>query len=137
MQKNHMPSQEYSKEIQLEILDEIVANQGTTNTIERTESVREWNYNFLLTQKYIEQEFSSSNVFRHASESGMLVSEKLTDAGKLWRSDLYDRIQKDKIEKHTAKIQKRMLYITLALLVLATYPILRDTVSVLLCLFSR
>ena len=50
-----MPSKHNSEKIQLEILNEIAENQGTANTIFRNDPAREWNYNFLLQQGYIEQ----------------------------------------------------------------------------------
>jgi len=130
-----MSSQEYSKKTQLEILEEVIRNQGSTNTVDVSDVVQRWNYNYLLSQKYIEQEFTSSHVFpdSHAiPDDAILVGEKLTDAGKLWRSNLYEQIQKDETDKHIAKNSKKMMQVTLALLVITSYPILRDILSVLL-----
>jgi len=123
-----MQPQEYSEKVQIEILDEVIANQGTTKTIDRTEPIREWNHHFLVTQGYIKEEYASSNVFRLARESSLLVSEKITDSGKIWRSYLY---QKNENEKRTAEFRERILWIALSLIVLASYPILRDALSVL------
>jgi len=110
-----MPSQDYSEEVQLEILDEIVKNQSTattdtvdqdtTKTVDIVGSVQQWNYGFLLSQGYVTQEFMFSvDTFGRPLEPRILVGEKLTDAGRSRRGDLYERLSQKQI--HTQQLEK-------------------------------
>ena len=103
-----MSSQEYSKEIQLEIFDEIIKNQGTDEIVDVTNPVRQWNYDFLLTQGYIKQDFSSSNVFTDPKVSGMLMGETITESGKARRLDMYDMLQREheQMQRHKTTDKK-------------------------------
>jgi len=127
-----MSSQYYSKEVQLEILNKIVKNQGTSNRFITDDTIQLWNYDFLLTQGHIKQIFTSSNVNTPPENSGMLLSEELTDAGKLWRTDLYERIlqarttikhhqEQQQNSQETAKNQKDIRWMTRAILVLTAF----------------
>jgi len=131
-----MASQYYSEGVQLEILEEIVQNQGTTETVDKDTPEREWNYDFLCTQGYIKREYSPPiDSHGRPNESGMLVGEELTDAGKLWRSTLYDRLLRERVQSQhhqeqqmenqvTRKIQKAMLWMTRTILVLTALLVL-------------
>jgi len=118
----------YSKEAQLAIIEEIINNQGTTNTIDTTDPVRQWNYDFLLTQKYINQIYTSSNVHTDHGVSGMLLGEALTDAGKLYRTELYERLQHEREQKSTnqdnQQFQVKMCWMTSAILGLTAFSAL-------------
>ena len=85
-----MPNHFYSKEVQIEIFEEIFKNQGTTKTVNTNEPVRSWNYSFLLEQEYIKQNFSGGR------DAPMLIGEEITDTGKVWRSTLYENIKRER-----------------------------------------
>ena len=126
-----MPSKHYSKEVQVELLDEIADNQGTTNTIVRNDSIREWNYFFLLRQELFRQKHTG------VSGSEMLVGEELTEAGKVWRTELYERLQREQeeskryqeqqqIRQKSTGIQTGLWWMTLAILGLTALLAIRQ-----------
>ena len=86
----------YSKEIQLEIFDKIIKNQGTDETVDVTDTVKQWNYDFLLLQGDIEQHITSSNVFAattgYPENDGILIGETITKSGEARRLDIYERL---------------------------------------------
>ena len=87
-------------------------NYDTVKTI--VDDLRAWNYHFLVKQGYIIQEFTPGKLLPASSVRDsdiMPLGEMLTDAGKLWRSDLYNRIQNEYVQtqryNESVKIQKR------------------------------
>ena len=76
----------YSKEVQIEILDEVARNQGTTHNVDITDPVRMWNYQFLIDMGAIETLTTGSRDFNTP------CGEKLLDIGKALRSELYEKL---------------------------------------------
>ena len=134
----------YSKEIQIEILNEIDQNQGTANTVDKTDPARDWNYDFLLSQGCIEQDETPNtktlpNITAPSAALPLVVGKKMSKAGKLWRSSLYEQLENERVQtlryqeqkimnQNTAKTQNGIWRMTLAILGLTA-------VSVALLLF--
>ena len=124
-----MPNPLYSKEIQIEILDEIANNQGTTNNIEITDPVRAWNYHFLTDIGAIELLTTGSCDFNTP------CGEKLLDVGKALRTELYEKIMYDResAQKHQklAQVQNGLWWMTLTILILTVILTLPIVVQIL------
>ena len=121
-------SKEYSKEVQLEILEEIIKNQEA----DIADHVRQWNYDFLLTHEYIEKRYTPPHMFSDAktpTEHNVIEDVILTEKGFAWRLDIYERLL------HERK-QTLMCWKTSALLGLSVFSVLLLLVQILLFVYT-
>ena len=121
-----MPQSHYSKEVQLEILDEIAKNEGATDTIDRDDPVRDWNYTFLHQQGCFKQ------VLSECTAAPILCGEELTDVGRAHRFTLYEQLKHELERRGATKTQNGlwwMTFVILALTAILAIPSLRMGLS--------
>ena len=75
------------------------------------------------------------------SVSGMLVGEKLTGAGKVWRLDIYERLHNEQEIKQglqaTIRTQNGMWWMTLTILALMLLPFFQEALRILWWTFQK
>ena len=74
-------SQHLSEKVQLEILNEISELKPDT-TINKSDTIRAMNYEYLIQQGCIEQIFTAEPMFKNGNAVRTICGERLTDKGK-------------------------------------------------------